>query len=64
MPPDSHPLQTIEVQLLLAISLFVIISWPVITQGSFTVAEIYYYIFSTWCILPLLQLLITRKSDW
>jgi|GEM_PF-3731812 len=50
-------MRQLEIQLLLAIIAFLLLSWPVITGKAYGLGQLYYYLFGVWALIPLLRCL-------
>lgn len=57
-----HLVRHLEIQLLLAVIAFLLLSWPVITGESYELAQLYYYLFGVWALIPLLLCLFVSTS--
>ncbi len=56
-------LRQLEIQLLLAIGAFLLLSWPIISGDSYNLPQLYYYFFGCWALIPLLRLFDRPDGD-
>ena len=59
----SVAVQSIEIQLLLLALALLILTWPLISQQQFSHLGIFTFLFLSWAILPIYQLLLNRSDS-
>ena len=53
----------LEIQLLLAITTFLLLRWPIISGEAYGLSQLYIYFFGCWLLVPLILCLFDRPSD-